>query len=177
MEKKYFIDIVINKEKLSDGSHIFVAHCLSLGISSQGKDTDEAIKNIKEAVELYLEEQPEKYDELMSDGIHLFSVVEVKRMPQKTILFGPDENLAYYVQKRVPEKKIVSIPAKGHCLTHAKLITKSEVEMVKLDHPKALVLVHPECSPEVQELADCIESTNGMVKKAASLPEKEFIIV
>lgn len=106
------------------------------------------------------------------------NVVEiVKSMPQKTILFGPDENLAYFVQKRVPEKKIIAIPANGHCLTHAKLITKSDVDIVKLDHPNALVLVHPECSPEVQEMADYIESTNGMVKTAASRPEKEFIIV
>ena len=60
MAKKY-LDIVINKEKLSDGSPIFVVHCPSLGITSQGKDSDEAIKNIREAIELYLDEQPEKY--------------------------------------------------------------------------------------------------------------------
>ena len=52
MEKKYFTDIVLNKEKLSDGSPIFVAHCTSLGISSQGKDMEEALANIKEAIEL-----------------------------------------------------------------------------------------------------------------------------
>ena len=73
------MDIVINKEKLSDSSDIFVAHCPSLGIASQGKDTDEAIKNIKEAIELYLEEQPERYEELVSDKVPLFSVVEVTR--------------------------------------------------------------------------------------------------
>ena len=61
MATKYLIDIVINKEKLSDGSPIFVAHCPRLGIASQGYSTDEAMKNIKEAIELYLEEQPEKY--------------------------------------------------------------------------------------------------------------------
>jgi predicted RNase H-like HicB family nuclease len=77
--KKYFMDIVINKEKLSDNSNIFVAHCPSLGIASQGKNTDEAIKNIKEAIELYLEEQPEKYEELVSDKVPLFSIVEVTR--------------------------------------------------------------------------------------------------
>ena len=55
MEKKYFMDVVINKEKLSGGSPVFVAHCISLGIASQGKDTDEAMDNIKEAIELYLE--------------------------------------------------------------------------------------------------------------------------
>lgn len=64
MMTKYLIDVVINKEKLSDGNQVFVAHCPRLGIASQGYSTDEAIQNIKEAAELYLEEQPEKYGEL-----------------------------------------------------------------------------------------------------------------
>jgi len=81
---KYFMDIVLNKEKLSSGSIIYVAHCPSLGIASQGKDMDEAIKNIKEAVDLYLEEQPEKYNELVSDEIPLFSVIEVNRNAKAT---------------------------------------------------------------------------------------------
>jgi predicted RNase H-like HicB family nuclease len=65
MENKY-LDVVLNKEKLSDGSDIFVAHCTTLGIASQGKGMDEAIKNIKEVITLYLEEQPELYDEISS---------------------------------------------------------------------------------------------------------------
>ena len=77
MNRKYLLDIVINKEKLSDGSPVFVAHCSSLGIASQGESTDEAMKNIKEAAELYLEEQPEKYQELLTDQPPLFSVIEV----------------------------------------------------------------------------------------------------
>lgn len=79
MEKNYFIDVVINKEKLSDGSTVFVAHCMSLGITSQGLTTEEAMANIKEASELYLEEEPEKYEELSVGGAPIFSVIEVKR--------------------------------------------------------------------------------------------------
>lgn len=79
MDKKYFLDIVVNREKLSDGSLIFVSHCPSLGIASQGKNVDEAMENVKEAVELFLEEQPEKYDELLSEELPLFSVIEVKK--------------------------------------------------------------------------------------------------
>ena len=79
MKNKCFMDIVINKEKLSDNSFVFVAHCTSLGIASQGKDVDEAMKNIKEAIELYLEEQPEKYNELASHELPLFSVIEVTK--------------------------------------------------------------------------------------------------
>jgi len=88
MEKKYFIDVVFNKEKLSDGSSVFVAHCPSLGIASQGQDTDEAMKNIKEAVELYLEEQPEKYEELEESRPPLFSIIEVTRSAKATSVVG-----------------------------------------------------------------------------------------
>lgn len=76
---KYYLDIVIKKEKLSKGEDVFVAYCPSLGIASQGSSTDEAVKNIREAVELYLEEQPEKYEELNSVSLPSFSVLEVKK--------------------------------------------------------------------------------------------------
>ena len=79
MKKNYFMDIVINKEKLSNGETVYVAHCTTLGISSQGKDTEEALKNIKEAIELYLEEQPEMYEELSLKEPPLFSVIEVTK--------------------------------------------------------------------------------------------------
>ena|SRR3989344_8459340 len=77
MEKKYFADFVINKERLSDGKIVFVANCPSLGVASQGYTKDEAKKNLKEAVELYLEEQPEKYDSLTNKGT-LFSIEVTK---------------------------------------------------------------------------------------------------
>jgi len=80
MAEKYYLDVVIKKEKLSNGNDVFVAHCSSLGIASQGEDMDEAIKNIKEAAELYLEEQPEKYEELeISVSMPSFSIIEVKK--------------------------------------------------------------------------------------------------
>ena len=79
MAKKYFAEVIINKEKLNDNSIIFVAHCPSLGITTQGKTTDEAMKNVKEAIELYLEEQPEKFEELSSEELPVFSVVEVTK--------------------------------------------------------------------------------------------------
>jgi len=83
MAEKYYLDIVIKKEKLSDGNDIFVAYCNSLGIVSQGINIDEAIKNIREACELYLEEQPEKYEELSASFSPLsFFIIEVKKNAQ-----------------------------------------------------------------------------------------------
>lgn len=54
--------IVINKER-----NWYVAKSLELGVVSQGKSIEEAEKNLKEAIELYLESQPEKRKYLISD--------------------------------------------------------------------------------------------------------------
>ena len=80
MGEKYRADIIINKEKLSDGSDVFVVNCINLGIASQGDTTEEAIKNIKEAIELYLEEQPEAYEDLkITQSPPVFSFVEITK--------------------------------------------------------------------------------------------------
>lgn len=50
-------DIVINEERINK-KKIFVVHCLNLGITSQGKNVEEAMANIKDAIKLYLEENP-----------------------------------------------------------------------------------------------------------------------
>ncbi|VVB81858.1 Uncharacterised protein [uncultured archaeon] len=74
---KHYLDIVIVKEKLSTGRPVFVAHCTSLGITSQGSTVEDATKNIKEAIDLYLEECPEKVEEVTSESPPTFSFVEV----------------------------------------------------------------------------------------------------
>lgn len=55
-------DIVVNEEYLNK-KKVFVAHCLNLGIASQGNTVDEAMANIKDAIKLYLEENPEEMPE------------------------------------------------------------------------------------------------------------------
>jgi len=80
MENECFADIVINKEKLSNGKDVFVVHCTNLGITSQGNTQEEAIKNIKEAVELYLAEKPEDYESLRKTvDSPLFSFIGIKK--------------------------------------------------------------------------------------------------
>ena len=77
MAKKHYLDIVIVKEKLSKGEPVYVAHCTSLGITSQGSTIEEARQNIKEAITLYLEECPEKLDDIEGFEPPTFSFVEV----------------------------------------------------------------------------------------------------
>ncbi len=102
------------------------------------------------------------------------SAVKICRaIPQKNILFVPDINLGAYVKGRVPEKNFKLLS--GGCPTHAK-IEKSDVIAAKKAHSEALLLVHPECRPEVTEAADFVGSTTGIMDFAIKSDKKEFII-
>ena len=99
----------------------------------------------------------------------------VKSLPNNRIVFLPDKNLGAYVRKQVPEKEIVLWP--GFCVVHENADMGSVVS-AKEKHPGALVIAHPECRPEMLELADGILSTGQMFSFIESRPEvKEFIIV
>ena len=96
-----------------------------------------------------------------------------KALPEKNILFIPDINLGTYVKNLVPEKNFKLLS--GGCPTHAR-IERSAVEAAKAAHPNALFLVHPECRPEVVELADYVGSTSGIMDFAEKSDKTEFII-
>jgi len=91
---------------------------------------------------------------------------------EKEILFLPDMNLANFVAKKAKRK---IIPWPGFCPTHH-LLTREDVIKVKKLHPQALLLVHPECRPEVCDLADYVGSTRGIIEFASNNQAKEYII-
>ena len=97
----------------------------------------------------------------------------VRAIDNDKILFIPDCNLGDYVKKNCPEKDIKLL--NGGCPTHA-AVTVKEVMAVKAEHPDALFLVHPECRPQVTELADYVGSTSGIIEFAKKSEAKEFII-
>lgn len=97
----------------------------------------------------------------------------VQKMENNKILFIPDCNLGSYVQKQVPDKDIKLL--QGGCPVHAS-VTLTELRAAKAQHPNALVLVHPECRPEVTAEADYVGSTSGIMKYAMESDAKEFII-
>ena len=97
----------------------------------------------------------------------------VKKLPQQNILFIPDCNLGDYVSKQVPEKNFKLL--QGGCPIHAQ-VNAEEVRKAKALHPGAEVLVHPECRPEVVELADYVGSTSGIMEYAKKSEGREFII-
>ena len=89
------------------------------------------------------------------------------------ILFIPDPNLGGYVAKQLPEKQFAFYH--GGCPRHI-VCSAADVAKARAAHPEALLLVHPECRPEVVEQADYVGSTTGIMAYAEKSDAKEFII-
>lgn len=97
----------------------------------------------------------------------------VKNIASDKILFIPDCNLGDYVRKSVPQKDIRLIH--GGCPVHTS-VSAGDVKRAKALYSDALLLVHPECIPEVVELADYVGSTSGIINFAKQSDRKTFII-
>lgn len=98
----------------------------------------------------------------------------VEAMDAETVLFGPDRNLAEYVQEKT-EKEVIPIPPQGFCPTHV-LFMREDVLAQKQANPDALTAVHPECSKEVRDVADFIGSTSQICRYANASSARKFII-
>ena len=92
--------------------------------------------------------------------------------PEKRIFMTPDKNLAQYTRKHTGRDIRYW---DGYCPIHNGL-TAARVVKVKEAHPDALFLAHPECPPEVLDLAHEVKSTSGMIAFAAESDNREFII-
>ena len=97
----------------------------------------------------------------------------VKSLPHKQILFVPDKNLGHYVQRFCPEKEIILW--QGFCTTHIR-ITAQDVLKAKAKYPNAPFIAHPECPPDVIDLADFVCSTSGFSSYIAKSHADTFII-
>ena len=88
----------------------------------------------------------------------------------------PDRNLSHYIAQKIAtaSKKKLSW-WDGFCPTHDRLKVE-EVEAAKREHPGAVFVCHPECTPEVVDLADYVCSTSAMYKFAGETKAKTIII-
>ncbi len=96
----------------------------------------------------------------------------VDSVPNDEVIFVPDENLAHWVSTQTTKKVI---PYPGFCITHRRL-TAEQVRRARALHPEAPVVVHPECLPEVADLADAVLSTSQMVRFCRESPARSFLI-
>jgi quinolinate synthase len=102
------------------------------------------------------------------------AVEVIKSLNADTVLFGPDRNLAEYVERKTG-KTLISIPEWGFCPTHL-LFQPEDVQILKIQYPDAVVMVHPECSFEMQNVADFVGSTSQMCRYATETDAETFIV-
>lgn len=92
--------------------------------------------------------------------------------PEEKIVFIPDKYLGSYA---ISQTKREMVLWEGFCPTHRRILAE-DVLKKKAQHPKAEVLVHPECTPEVIAMADHVLSTSGICRRAQESDAEEFII-
>jgi quinolinate synthase len=100
------------------------------------------------------------------------AVKVVNSLPENEVLMAPDRNLAKYTAAHT-DKKVHYWD--GCCPIHDQL-TAEDVRNARQNHRNAVLMAHPECRPEVLELADAVVSTSGMIRYAAESTSMEFIV-
>ncbi|MEJ2201597.1 MAG: quinolinate synthase [Desulfuromonadaceae bacterium] len=100
------------------------------------------------------------------------AVKVVNSLDADEVILVPDRNLGRYIAARTDKKCHFW---EGFCPTHDRL-QADEVERALAEHPDALFMAHPECTPEILQLAHHICSTSGMYEFAKKNPAKKFIV-
>ncbi|MFP4608171.1 MAG: quinolinate synthase NadA [Candidatus Natronoplasma sp.] len=101
------------------------------------------------------------------------AVKVVESVEERKVLFVPDKNLGHYIKRFVSDKEVDVWD--GFCATHDN-ITLEDVQGLVNRFPDAEVVVHPECRPEVVDLADYAESTAGILERAKKSDVHHMII-
>jgi quinolinate synthase len=92
--------------------------------------------------------------------------------PEQPIIFAPDRNLGQYLIKKTGRNMLVW---QGTCIVH-ETFSEQKLLRLKIRHPRAQVLAHPECEERVLRNADYVGSTTGILRYAERSPTAEFII-
>ena len=99
-------------------------------------------------------------------------IVESLPADQK-IIFAPDKNLGAWINKQTDRNMLLW---NGACMVH-EIFSMEKITKLKVRHPNAKVIAHPECEAPVLALADYIGSTTGILKYAEKSDAQEFIVV
>lgn len=93
--------------------------------------------------------------------------------PDEKIVFAPDKHLARYVSKEAGRNDLVIWD--GSCIVHETFSEKKLIAL-KVRHPDAKIVAHPECEDAILRHADHIASTSGLIKFVQASDAKEFIV-
>ena len=97
----------------------------------------------------------------------------IRQIPEdKPIIFAPDQNLGRYLMKQTGRDMLLW---EGVCIVH-EVFSEQKLVQLKMRHPEAEVLAHPECEEAVLRHADFIGSTTGILRYATESPTETFIV-
>ncbi|HBE21023.1 MAG TPA: quinolinate synthase [Cyanobacteria bacterium UBA11149] len=97
----------------------------------------------------------------------------VKQIPEnQPIIFAPDRNLGRYVMEQTGRDLVLW---QGSCIVHETFSEKRIVQL-KIEHPEAEIIAHPECEPPVLRHANYIGSTTALLKYTKTSPSQVFIV-
>lgn len=88
------------------------------------------------------------------------------------IIFAPDRNLGAYLQKKTGRKMLLW---NGTCMVH-EIFSKEKITKLKVRHPDAQLIAHPECEPMLLDMADFIGSTSALLRHTQESPAQTFIV-
>lgn len=91
---------------------------------------------------------------------------------EQKIIFAPDKNLGAYLIKKTGRDMVLW---NGACIVH-EIFSLEKITKLKIRHPKAKVIAHPECEEPVLRVADFIGSTSSLLKYTLENPANEFIV-
>jgi quinolinate synthase len=98
----------------------------------------------------------------------------VESLPaDQPIIFAPDKNLGSYINQQTGRNMVLW---NGACMVH-EIFSLEKISRLKIRHPKAKVIAHPECEEAVLRTADFIGSTTQLLKYTEKSEFNEFIVV
>ena len=97
----------------------------------------------------------------------------VNRIPKdRKILFAPDRNLGAYVAKETGREMLLW---QGTCIVH-ETFSERKIAALRIAHPDAELIAHPECEPALLEKADFVGATSALLRYVGESPAKTFIV-
>ena len=103
-----------------------------------------------------------------SNAVHLVQQIP----PDQPIIFAPDRNLGRYVMEQTGRDMVLW---QGSCMVHETFSEKKIVQL-KIQHPQAEAIAHPECEPAILRHASYIGSTTALLQHVQQSPVQEFIV-
>jgi quinolinate synthase len=98
----------------------------------------------------------------------------VESLPKnQKIIFAPDKNLGAYINKKTGRDMVLW---NGACMVH-EIFSLEKLIKLKIQHPQAKIIAHPECEDQILKHADFIGSTTALLNYSKKVDDKEFIVL